>query len=87
MTTCSWPFVLHKVSEFVYIYLFYVRWSGFAFFFVLFSFFQGVFLVRLLTLSFVFRSTLFFQASVACLAIIDRKSFACPRGDVFESQL
>ena len=33
------------------------------------------------------RFTLFFQASVACLAIIDSKSFACPRGDVFESQL
>ena len=48
MGTCSRPFVLHKVSEFVYIYLFYLRWSGFAFFFFFF-----LFLVRLLTLSFV----------------------------------
>ena len=58
MRTCSRPFVLHKVSELVYIYFFYLRWSGFAFFvflffFLVFFFFQGVFLVRLLTLSFV----------------------------------
>ena len=32
MRTCSRPFVLHKVNEFAYIYLFYLRWSGFAFF-------------------------------------------------------
>ena len=57
MRTCSRPFVLHKVNKFAYIYLFYLRWSGFAFFvffvFLFCFFFQGVFLVRLLTLSFV----------------------------------
>ena len=33
MTTCARPFVFQKVSEFVYIFLFYVRWSGFGVFF------------------------------------------------------
>ena len=82
MRTCSRPFVLHKVNEFAYIYLFYLRWSGFAFFF----FFKGCFL-SVYSHCPLCRFTLFFQASVACLAIINSKSYACPRGDVFESQL
>ena len=91
MRTCSRPFVLHKVNEFAYIYLFYLRWSGFAFFvffcfFVLFFFFKGCFL-SVYSHCPLCRFTLFFQASVACLAIIDSKSYACQRGDVFESQL
>ena len=59
MITSS-SFRAYKVSEFVYIYLFYVP--------CLCSLFQGVFLVRLLTF-FLFVALLFLLASVAYLAL------------------